>query len=83
VSGLGEQGDDGHAGVTADDGDVLIRGVGTLQLGNKSGGSDDVKGGDAEEAFGVVDTPSLEDFGADWDGGVDLEVRRPLASECA
>lgn len=71
VGRLGEQGDDGHTGVATDNGDVLIGGVGALELGDEAGGTDDVKGGDTEQALGVVDTTGLEDLGDDGDGGVD------------
>lgn len=71
VAGLAEEGDDGHAGVATDNGDVLIGGVGALELGDEAGGTDDVKGGDTKQALGVVDSTGLEDLGADGDGGVD------------
>lgn len=73
VVGLRQQGDDGHTGVATDDGDLLASGVGLLDLGDEAGGTDDVKGGDTEEALGVVDTLGLVDLGDDGDGGVDLE----------
>jgi len=63
--------------VATDDGDVLVGGVGALELGDEAGGADDVEGGDTEETLRVVDTPGLEDLGRDRDGGVDL-----LASVC-
>lgn len=72
VARLGEQGHDGRAGVSADDGDVLVGRVGALQLRDEARGADDVEGGDAEEALGVVDALGLEDLGGDGDGGVDL-----------
>lgn len=72
VAGLREEWDDGGAGVAADDGDVLVCGVGAFELGNEAGGADDVEGCYAEEAGGVVDAFAFEDFGCDWDGGVDL-----------
>ena len=67
-----EEGNDGRAGVATDDGDVLVGGVGALDLGDETGSTDDVEGGDTKEALGVVDTLGLEDLGADGDGGVDL-----------
>lgn len=73
VAGLGQEGDDGSAGVTTDDGDVLAGGVGVLQLGDEAGSADNVEGGDTEQALGVVDTSLLEDLGGDGDGGVDLD----------
>ena len=72
--GLREQRDDGDTGVTADDGDGLVGGVGALDLGDEAGGTDDIEGGDTEEALGVVDALGLEDLGDDGDGGVDLKV---------
>ena len=71
VVALGEEGNDGDTGVAADDGDVLVLGVGVLDLGDEAGGADDVEGGDTEEALGVVDAGLLEDLGDDGDGGVD------------
>jgi hypothetical protein len=73
VAGLGDEGNDGSAGVTTYDGNLLVGGVGTLDLGDEAGGTDDIEGGDTEEALGVVDTLALEDFGADGNGRVDLE----------
>lgn len=70
--GLRDQGDDGDARVATDDCDLLVRRVGALDLGDKAGGTDNVKGGDTEEALGVVYVLGLEDFGDDWDSGVDL-----------
>ena len=72
VSGLGEERDDGGARVAADDGDVLVGGVRVADLGDEARGADDVEGGDAEEALGVVDALALEDLGGDGDRGVDL-----------
>ena len=54
---LREEGNDGDAGMSTDDGDVLVRGIGALDLGDEAGGSDDVEGCDAEEALGIVDAP--------------------------
>lgn len=58
--------------MATDDGDGLVGGVGALDLRDEAGGTDDVKGGDTEEALGVVDALALEDLGDDGDGGVDL-----------
>lgn len=68
---LAEERDDGDTGVASDNGDVLIGGVGALELGDEARGADDVEGGDTKEALGVVDTTGLEDLGDDGDGGVD------------
>lgn len=73
VAGLGEERNDGGAGVTTNDGDVLVGRVGALDLGDEAGGTDDVKSGDTEEALGVVDALVLEDLGGDGDGRVDLK----------
>lgn len=72
VVGLGEERDDGDTGVTTNNGDLLVGGVGTLELGDEARGTDDVKGGDTEETLGVVDTLGLVDLGDDGDGRVDL-----------
>ena len=74
MAGLGKEGNNGGARVATDDGNVLVGGVGALVLGNKAGGADDIEGGDAEEALGVVDTLGFEDFGADGDSRVDLRT---------
>lgn len=71
VGGLAEQGDDGNARVATNDGDVLIGRVGVLELGDEARGTDNVEGGDTEEALGVVDATGLEDLGDNGDGGVD------------
>lgn len=71
VGALGEERDDGDTGVATNDGDVLVLGVGILELGDEAAGADNVEGGDTEELLGVVDTGLLEDLGADGDGRVD------------
>jgi hypothetical protein len=71
VAALGEEGNNGDAGVAANNGDVLVLGVSALDLGDEAAGADDVEGGDTEEGLGVVDATGLEDLGADGDGGVD------------
>lgn len=60
--------------MATDDGDFLVGRVGGLDLGDEAGGTDDIKGGDTEEALGVVDALGLEDLGDDGDGGVDLLI---------
>jgi hypothetical protein len=74
VARLRQEGDDGCARVATNDGDVLAGGVGVLELRDEARGTDDVEGGDTEEALGVVDTLGLEDLGGDGDGGVDLQL---------
>lgn len=71
--GLGEQWDNGLAGVATDDwnGGVLWVGRGAGQLRDKGLGADDIKGSDTEEALWVEDTGLLEDLGGDWNGRVD------------
>ena len=71
VLALGEEGNDGDTGVTTDNGDGLISGVGLLDLGDEAGSADDIEGGDTEKALGVVDTSLLEDLSNDGDGAVD------------
>ena len=45
---LAEEGDDGHARVTADDSDVDLFRVDVLDLPEEARRSDDIEGGDAE-----------------------------------
>ncbi len=59
--------------MTANDGDVLIRWVGALDLRDEARGSDDIESGNTEQSLWVVDALGLIDFSADWDGGVDLD----------
>src|SRR5690606_27567291 len=68
---LAEQGDDGLAGVAANDGDGELRGGLAGDLGDKGLGADDVEGGDTEEALGVEDVVVLEHLGSDGHGRVD------------
>ena len=58
--------------MATDDGDVLVLGVGALDLADEARGTDDIEGRDTEEALGVVDALGLEDLGSDGNGGVDL-----------
>jgi hypothetical protein len=74
VTRLGDQGDDGDTGVTANDSDVLISWVGALDLGDEAGRADDIESGNTEQTLGVVDALALEDLGADGDGRVDLRT---------
>ena len=57
--------------MTADDGDGGISGLGAGDLRQESGSTDDVKGGDTEEAPGVENTSLLERSSNDGDGRVD------------
>lgn len=72
VVGLREQRNDGDTGVTTDNGDELVGGVGLLDLRDEAGGTNNVQRGDTEEALRVVDTLGLVDLRDDGDGGVDL-----------
>ena len=72
VAGLRQEGNNGSTRVASNDGDVLGSGVGVLQLGDETRGTDNVEGGDTKEALRVVDALGLEDFGSDGDSGVDL-----------
>lgn len=59
--------------MTADNGNLQVGGVLlTDDLGDEGLGTDDIEGGDTEEALGIVDTLGLEDLGGDGDGGVNL-----------
>lgn len=60
--GLGQERNDGDTGVTADYCDLLVCGVGALELSDEAGGTNDVEGGDTEEALGIIDTLGLEDL---------------------
>lgn len=60
--GLGQEGNDGDTGVTANYCDLLVRGVGALELRDETGGTNDVEGGDTEEALGIIDTLGLENL---------------------
>lgn len=73
-AGLREERNDGCAGVATNNSDVLVGGVGALNLGNETRGTDDVEGCDTEDALGVVDALGLEDLGGDGDGGIDLSI---------
>lgn len=73
-AGLGqaEEGNDGLARVTANDGDgggVWLAVAGDLS--NEGLSTNNVEGGDTEELGRVKDTSSLEDLSGDWDGRVD------------
>ena len=76
VVGLGEERDNSDTRVTTDDGDVLVAGVGLLDLRDEARGTDNVKGGDTEETLGVVDTLGLVDLGDDGDRRVDLDANQ-------
>jgi hypothetical protein len=58
--------------MATDDGDVLVGGIGALDLRNKAGCTNNIECGDTEETLGVIDALRLEDLGSDRDGGVDL-----------
>lgn len=71
MAALAEERHDGDTGVATNDGDVLVLGVGVLDLADEAASANDVERGDAEEALGVVDAAGLEDLGDDGNGGVD------------
>jgi hypothetical protein len=69
---LAEKGYNGVAGVTANDGDGELLGIGFAgNLSNEGLSTDDIEGGDTEEALGVENALGLEDLGGDGDGRVD------------
>jgi hypothetical protein len=51
VAGLGEEGDDGDARVTTNDGDLGILGGDLLDLRDEARGTDNIEGGDTEESI--------------------------------
>lgn len=62
MAGLGDKGNNSDAGVATDDGDLLARRIGLLNLRDEAGGTYNVEGRDTEEAFRVIDTLRLEDL---------------------
>lgn len=81
VTGLGQQGNDGHTGVATNNGDLLSGGVGLLDLGDEARSADNVQGGNTEQALGVVDTGLLVNLSDDGDGGVDLDKILGMADQ--
>jgi hypothetical protein len=70
--GLAEQGNNGLARVSTDDGNVQLGGVLLASdLGNEGLGTDDIEGGDTEQLLGVEDTAGLENLGGNGNCGVD------------
>lgn len=65
---MGEEGYDGSTGVTADDGDGCLSGVGFDDAGEETLSADDVEGGDTEYAAGVEDACFFKGGGDDGDG---------------
>ena len=61
--------------MATNNGDVLVRRVGALDIRDKARGTDDVEGSDTEKALGIVDTLGLENFGDDRNGRVDLDIQ--------
>ena len=68
---LGKEGDNGGTRVTTDNGDDGVLGARAGDFGKETSGTDNVEGGDTEDAAGVVDTSFLEDLRDDGDGAVD------------
>ena len=69
---LAEERDNGLAGVTTDNGNLGLRGV--LLAGvflSESLGTNNVQGGDTEEALRVKDASALENLSSNGDGRVD------------
>lgn len=60
--------------MATDDGNVLVGRVALVDLGDETGGANDIESGDTEKTLGVVDTLALEDLGSDGDGRVDLII---------
>jgi hypothetical protein len=70
--GLAEERNNGLTRVTTNDGDGQALGVGLANdISDKGLCSDNVEGGDTEEALGVEDVLGLENLGRDGDCGVD------------
>jgi len=69
---LAEKGQNGLAGVTADDrNSELLRVRLAGDLGDECLGTHNVEGGNTKQALGVEDTLGLQDLGRDGHGGVD------------
>jgi hypothetical protein len=58
--------------MTTDNCDLLICWIGTLDFRNEARSTDNVKSGDSEETFGVVDALRFVDLSTDWYGRIDL-----------
>ena len=74
VARLGNKRNDCDAGVATNDSNFLIGWVGTLDLGDETGGTHDIEAGNTEESLWIVDAPALENLSDDGDRGVDLMV---------
>lgn len=70
-SDLAEERNNGATGVTTNDGDSKLGGGLAGDLRDEGLGTDNIKGGDTEEALGVKDALGLEDLSRDRDGRVD------------
>lgn len=57
--------------MTSNNDNVLVYGVGALDLADEAGCAHDIEGGDTKQALGVVDTGLLEDLGDNGHGAVD------------
>jgi hypothetical protein len=68
---VGEEGEDGDASVATNNGNLDASGVDALGLCDEGLGTEDIKGGDTKELFGVVDAVLLEDLRGDRDRRVD------------
>jgi hypothetical protein len=57
--------------MSSDHCNIHILRIPSLTVGYKGIGAADVEGGNSRKFFGVVYSCLFEDFGCDWDGGVD------------
>lgn len=71
VRDLAQQGQNRHTAVATDDGHLQVGGVGTNELGHERRSADEVEGGDAKDAAGVVHAVLLEHFRHNRDRRVD------------
>lgn len=62
MAGLRDKGNNSDARVATDDGDLLARRIGLLNLRDEAGGTYNVEGRDTEEALRVIDTLRLENL---------------------
>lgn len=71
VGRLGEERNDGDTRVSTNNDNVLVYGVGVLDLADEAGSAHNIKGSNTEKTLRVIDTSLLEDLSNDWDGAVD------------
>ena len=68
---MGEKWHNGDTRVTSDNNDVLVYGVGALDLADEARRAHNIEGGNTEETLRVVDTSLLEDLSNNGNGTVD------------